>query len=132
MEIVLGKQGSGIRQAPQSPIQNSSSLPVPAAPVPDTDLGDSFLHAGPFLRTQGEVCDTLGNWSCCMVRLSSLMPFAEFHSLLGLDRNIIKQGAVTLPPTQAGTLEAMLGSMEDLSAKHGGEDTGQNTEHRIS
>lgn len=59
------------------------------------------------------------------------MPFAQFQSLLGLDENIIKQGAVTLPPTQARTLGAMLGSMEDLSAKHGGEDMGQNTEHGI-
>lgn len=47
-EQSLDKQGSGIRQAPQSPTQNSSSLPVPAAPVPATDLGDSFLRAGPF------------------------------------------------------------------------------------
>lgn len=97
-----------------------------------TDLGDSSLCAGAFLGTQGEVWDILGNWSCCMARLSSLMPFAEFHSLLGLSQNIIKLGAVTLPPTQDGTLEAMLGSVENLSAKHGGEDTGQNTEHGIS
>lgn len=55
------------------------------------------------------------------------MPLAEFHSLLGLGQNIIKQGAVTLAPTQAGTFEAMLCSVEDLGAKHEGEERGQNT-----
>lgn len=46
------------------------------------------------------------------------MPLAELHSLVGLSQNIIKHGAVTLPPTQAGTFKAMLCSVEDLTAKH--------------